>query len=131
MVHDLKTKIYPRWAQSCWEHKQSSDENSANPKNDKNAGQGNSKPSKGNSKKSNPVVAIDVVAALVIETPGIIPTFKSAVISVGTKFNNKKCFVADHNDFWSICDGHAEAVCYHFASVYLLSEIFKHNSDRS
>jgi len=26
---------------------------------------------------------------------------------------------------WGLCDGYAEAVCYHLASIYLLTEIYK------
>ena len=33
----------------------------------------------------------------------------------------------DHESCWGLCDGHAEAVCYRLASVYLLTEIYKLN----
>ena len=33
----------------------------------------------------------------------------------------------NHESCWGLCDGHAEAVCYCLASVYLLTEIYKFN----
>lgn len=49
------------------------------------------------------------------------------MISTGPKFKTLCTFVRDDGEesSWGLCDGHAEAVCYRLASVYLLTEIYK------
>ena len=54
-------------------------------------------------------------------------------LTAGTKHKTecsyfvKKENADDHESCWGLCDGHAEAVCYCLASVYLLTEIYKLN----
>lgn len=73
---------------------------------------------------------IKVVAALIVEKKN---KMKVVVLSAGTK-HKKECsyFVNRDNvkeSSWGLCDGHAEAVCYRFASVYLMTEIYRLNDD--
>ena len=64
------------------------------------------------------------MAALLIEKAG---DFNVVVLTTGTKFKTACTFVRDDGEecSWGLCDGHAEAVCYRLASVYLLTEIYK------
>ena len=76
---------------------------------------------------------LHVFAALVLESKiGGTSLFKTVVFTMGTKWKNQiKCsFLCGEKKLWDICDGHAEALCYRLASVYMLSEIYKIHNDR-
>ena len=49
--------------------------------------------------------------------------FKTVILTAGTKF--KSICTYTYNNYWGTCDGHAEAVCYQLASVYMIKEIHK------
>ena len=66
---------------------------------------------------------IKVVAALVVENRSEFE-MKVGVLATGTKYSTKTCFIDDDSSR-IMCDGHAEAVCYHLANVYLMTEIYK------
>ena len=66
-----------------------------------------------------------VIAALVLERPEDESKFEMALFTTGTKFKRKHCTVLEQDNHWDICDGHAEAMCYQLASIYLLKEILK------
>ena len=79
-----------------------------------------------------------VVAALVLESEKNGKSlFKTVMFTMGTKWKNEiDCSFLRGNGkkLWDICDGHAEALCYRLASVYMLSEIYKidnHHEDSS
>ena len=64
-----------------------------------------------------------VLAALVLEKPKDgCPSFEIPLFTMGTKYKRKH---STKHDCWDICDGHAEAMCYQLASIYLLDEIHK------
>ena len=61
------------------------------------------------------------MAALVCEHIGAVgdEEFKTVILTAGTKFKS----TCTYNNYWGTCDGHAEAVCYQLASVYMIKEI--------
>ena len=70
---------------------------------------------------------IRVVAALLVEKNN---KFTVVVLTVGTNikcecsyFPKKGSF--NEESYWGLCDGHAEALCYRMAGVYLVTEIYK------
>ena len=73
---------------------------------------------------------IKVIAALLIEKGNKI---KVVALTAGTKHKTECSYFVkrdnidadDHESSWGLCDGHAEAVCYRLASVYLMTEIYK------
>ena len=73
----------------------------------------------------------NVLAALVCENCEAAgeEKFKTVILSAGTKFNKACNFYVKHKNVdeycWGTCDGHAEAICYQLASVYMLDEICK------
>ena len=77
---------------------------------------------------------IKVIAALLVEKKN---KMRVVALTAGTK-HKKECSyfmkkddvdADDHESSWGLCDGHAEAVCYRLASVYLMTEIYKLNDD--
>jgi len=75
---------------------------------------------------------IKVVAALLVEKRG---KMRVVVLTAGTKHKSEcSYFVNKSSDesSWGLCDGHAEAICYRLADVYLMTEIYKlHEEDDS
>ena len=67
---------------------------------------------------------MSVIAALLVERDG---DFSVVVLTAGTKIKTECTFVRSDigESTWGLCDGHAEAVCYRLASIYLLTEIYK------
>ena len=69
---------------------------------------------------------ITVVAALLVERNN---KFRVVVLTAGTKIKYECSYFMKRNDtdesFWGLCDGHAEAMCYRLAGVYLVTEIYK------
>ena len=55
--------------------------------------------------------------------------FKVVVLTAGTRIKYECSYFIKRDDTdestWGLCDGHAEAVCYHLAGVYLLTELYK------
>ena len=76
---------------------------------------------------------ITVIAALLVEKNS---KFKVVVLTAGTKIK-PQCshFIEGRNSqdcTWGLCDGHAIAVCYRLASLYLITEMYKlHEGDTS
>ena len=72
---------------------------------------------------------VNVIAALVCENREAAgeEQFKTVILASGTKFNIGCNFYVKHKNTdeycWGTCDGHAEAICYQLASVYMLEEI--------
>ena len=77
--------------------------------------------------KQEPNTVIRNVAALLVERNN---KFTVVVLTVGTNIKYecsyflKKCDSHDES-YWGLCDGHAEALCYRMAGVYLATEIYK------
>ena len=77
---------------------------------------------------------IKVVAALLVEKKN---KMRVVALTAGTKHKTECSYFVkkddvdanDHESSWGLCDGHAEAVCYRLASVYLMTEIYKLNDD--
>ena len=71
-----------------------------------------------------------VIAALIIEEDGM---YSPVILSTGTKYSTKNGIIAcSEADYWEICDGHAEAICYRLSVLYLLKEIINiKNNKRS
>ena len=76
---------------------------------------------------------IKVVAALLVEKRN---KMRVVALTAGTKHKTEcSYFIKRDNDTddddlessYGLCDGHAEAVCYRLASVYLMTEIYKLN----
>ena len=69
---------------------------------------------------------ITVIAALLVERKN---KFKVVVFTAGTKIKHKCSYFIEgrsvQDSTWGLCDGHAIAVCYRLASLYLLTEIYK------
>ena len=67
---------------------------------------------------------MSVIAALLVERGR---DFSVVVLTAGTKIKTECTFVRGDvgESTWGLCDGHAEAVCYRLASIYLLTEIYK------
>ena len=69
---------------------------------------------------------IKVVAALLVEKRS---KMRVVALTAGTKHKMECSYFVkkddDHESSWGLCDGHAEAVCYRLASVYLMTEIYK------
>ena len=69
---------------------------------------------------------ITVVAALLVERN---KRFKVVVLTAGTRIKYECSYFMKRDDAnestWGLCDGHAEAVCYRLAGVYLLTELYK------
>ena len=69
---------------------------------------------------------ITVIAALLVEKKN---KFKVVVFTAGTKIKHKCSYFIEGRsvqDFtWGLCDGHAIAVCYRLASLYLIIEMYK------
>lgn len=68
---------------------------------------------------------MNIIAALLIERGG---DFNVVVLTAGTKVKTECTFVQGHDieeSTWGLCDGHAEAVCYRLAYIYLLTETYK------
>ena len=67
---------------------------------------------------------MSVIAALLVERDG---DFSVVVLTAGTKIKTECTFLRGNvgESTWGLCDGHAEAVCYRLASIYLLTEIYK------
>ena len=75
---------------------------------------------------------IKVVAALLVEKRN---KMKVVALTAGTKHKTECSYFVkrdsgtddDLESSYGLCDGHAEAVCYRLASVYLMTEIYKLN----
>ena len=69
---------------------------------------------------------ITVVAALLVEKND---KFKVVVLTAGTRVKYECSYFMKKGDAdestWGLCDGHAEAVCYRLAGIYLLTELTK------
>jgi len=72
-----------------------------------------------------------VVAALVLQNTKF-ESYEVVVFASGTKYSTHKvCTFTKQKDednekyCWDVCEGHAEAICYHVAGVYFLHEISK------
>ena len=69
---------------------------------------------------------ITVIAALLEERNN---RFNVVVLTAGTRIKYECSYFMRKGDpeeyTWGLCDGHAEAVCYRLASVYLLTELYK------
>ena len=69
---------------------------------------------------------ITVIAALLIERNN---RFSVVVLTAGTRIKHECSYFMRKSDTdestWGLCDGHAEAVCYRLAGVYLLTELYK------
>ena len=74
---------------------------------------------------------ITVIAALLVERNN---RFSVVVLTAGTKIKFECSYFMRKSDpdepTWGLCDGHAEAVCYRLASVYLLTELYKLHETR-
>lgn len=51
--------------------------------------------------------------------------FKTVILTAGTKFKRVCTYTEQMKNCWDTCDGHAEAVCYQLASVYMIKEMHK------
>ena len=73
---------------------------------------------------------ITVIAALLVERNN---KFKVVVLTAGTRIKYECSYFMKRNDHdestWGLCDGHAEAVCYRLAGIYLLTELTKLRGD--
>ena len=76
---------------------------------------------------------ITVIAALLVEKNS---KFKVVVLTAGTKIKPQCSHFVEGRSVqdctWGLCDGHAIAVCYRLASLYLITEMYKfHEGDDS
>ena len=76
---------------------------------------------------------ITVIAALLVEKNS---KYKVVILAVGTKTKPKCSHFTEKRSMqdctWGLCDGHAIAVCYRLASLYLITEMYKlHEGDNS
>ena len=69
---------------------------------------------------------ITVIAALLVEKK---KKFRVVVFTAGTRIKHKCSYFIEgssvQDSTWGLCDGHAIAVCYRLASLYLITEIYK------
>ena len=69
---------------------------------------------------------ITVIAALLVEKKN---KLKVVVFTAGTKIKHKCSYFIEgrsaQDSTWGLCDGHAIAVCYRLASLYLITEMYK------
>ena len=70
-----------------------------------------------------------VIAALIIEKDGM---YCPVILSGGTKYSTKSGIIAcSEADYWNICDGHAEAICYRLSVLYIAKEIINLKNKKS
>jgi len=69
---------------------------------------------------------IIVISALLVERNS---RFMVVILTAGTRIKYECSYFMKKDDvdesIWGLCDGHAEAVCYRLASIYLITEIYK------
>lgn len=76
---------------------------------------------------------ITIIAALLVEKNS---KFKVVILTAGNKIKQKCSYFFEGSTMqdsnWGLCDGHAVAVCYRLANLYLITEMYKlHEGDNS
>ena len=75
---------------------------------------------------------INSLAALVVEEDG---KMKVAVLTTGTTQERECSYLLNNGSIdecmWGHCDGHAESLCYRFASLYLITEMYRYKKPKT